>query len=147
LVGVEAESRYAGVSQRPAFLPKGACSVVSADRWETSSIHTHTPLHEREEDELRGFLADLAALSIPTPGNLALTVIANNPADNRYLECAVEGAAHLLAPLAGSSITLRIGQYLVPKPLVFRAKSGHNVHQIQNQIFTSIVAVFMPYLF
>jgi len=44
--------------------------------------------HGWPEDRLRAFLEDLAHLAILTPGALILTVIAADPPDNRYLECA-----------------------------------------------------------
>lgn len=40
--------------------------------------------------------AELAYLGIMTPGEITLNVVRNDPADNRYLECAVEGAADYL---------------------------------------------------
>ncbi len=65
--------------------------------------------HGWTEDELRAFLADLAALAIPTPGNLALTVIMDDPTDDRYLECAVEGAAHYI--VSGDRHLLALQEY------------------------------------
>ena len=42
---------------------------------------------------IRKFEAELAYLGIMTPGEITLNVVRNDPADNRYLECALEGAA------------------------------------------------------
>jgi predicted nucleic acid-binding protein len=41
-------------------------------------------------------VAELAYLGIMTPGEITLNIVRNDPADNRYLECAVEGAADYL---------------------------------------------------
>ena len=38
-------------------------------------------------------MAELAYLGIMTPGEITLNVVRNDTADNRYLECALEGAA------------------------------------------------------
>jgi putative PIN family toxin of toxin-antitoxin system len=46
--------------------------------------------------QIRAFVGELAHYAIRTPGALTLTVIQDDPADNRYLECAVEGAADFL---------------------------------------------------
>lgn len=65
--------------------------------------------HGWTEDELRAFLADLAALAIPTPGALTLAVVTDDPADDRYLECAVEGAAHYI--VSGDHHLLALQEY------------------------------------
>lgn len=49
--------------------------------------------HQWSEASLRTFLADLSTFAILTPGALHLEVITACPADDRYLECAVGGAA------------------------------------------------------
>jgi uncharacterized protein len=41
-------------------------------------------------------VAELSSLAIMTPGEITLNVVRSDPADNRYLECAVEGAADYL---------------------------------------------------
>jgi putative PIN family toxin of toxin-antitoxin system len=44
--------------------------------------------------QVREFLEDLASLAILTSGQLALTtVVAEDPSDDRYIECAIEGEA------------------------------------------------------
>jgi putative PIN family toxin of toxin-antitoxin system len=65
--------------------------------------------HGWTEDELRAFLAGLAVLAIPTPGSLALMVIADDPADDRYLECVVEGAADYI--VSGDRHLLELQEY------------------------------------
>lgn len=53
-------------------------------------------LHHWPRAKVREFAAELAYLGIMTPGEITLNVVRNDPADNRYLECAVEGAADYL---------------------------------------------------
>jgi putative PIN family toxin of toxin-antitoxin system len=43
--------------------------------------------------EIARFVDDLRQLALLTPGDLTLDVIREDPADNRYLECALEGQA------------------------------------------------------
>jgi putative PIN family toxin of toxin-antitoxin system len=47
--------------------------------------------HQWTAAKLQVFLEDLVSLAMMTPGKLTLNVITEDPADNRYLECAVEG--------------------------------------------------------
>ena len=49
--------------------------------------------HRWPQERIRLFMEDLAHLAILTPGERTLDVIAEDPSDNRYLECAVEGDA------------------------------------------------------
>jgi putative PIN family toxin of toxin-antitoxin system len=65
--------------------------------------------HGWSEAQMRAFLGELAHDAIRTPGALTLTVIQDDPADNRYLECAVEGAAHFL--VTGDRLLLNLGAY------------------------------------
>ena len=53
-------------------------------------------LHHWPRAKIREFVAELTYLGIMTPGEITLNVVRNDPADNRYLECAVEGAADYL---------------------------------------------------
>jgi hypothetical protein len=43
------------------------------------------------EEQLQIFLDDLSYIAILTPGTLTLAVITEDPPDDRYLECVVEG--------------------------------------------------------
>lgn len=52
--------------------------------------------HHWSETEIQAFLESLEALAILTPGQLRLDVIAADPSDDRYLECAIEGTATCL---------------------------------------------------
>jgi uncharacterized protein len=58
---------------------------------------------------MRSFVGELAQYAIRTPGALTLTVIEDDPADNRYLECAVEGGADFL--VTGDQLLLTLGAY------------------------------------
>jgi hypothetical protein len=53
-------------------------------------------LHHWPRTKIREFVAELAYLGIMAPGEITLSVVRSDPADNRYLECAVEGAADYL---------------------------------------------------
>lgn len=65
--------------------------------------------HRWSGKALREFIDDLAHLAILTPGELSLRVINEDPADNRYLECAVEGEAQYL--VSGDEHLVRLGTY------------------------------------
>lgn len=65
--------------------------------------------HEWPEERLRSFVEDLAHLAIMTPGELRLAVIAEDPPDNRYLECAIEGEAEYI--VSGDQHLLDLGEY------------------------------------
>jgi putative PIN family toxin of toxin-antitoxin system len=65
--------------------------------------------HRWPEEHLQRFLDDLAHLAIMTPGELTLAAIANDPPDNRYLECAVEGEAAYI--VSGDEDLLLLGIY------------------------------------
>jgi len=65
--------------------------------------------HRWSEERLQIFLDDLAHIAIPTPGGLTLTVITDDPSDNRYLECAVKGEAAYI--VSGDADLQRLGAY------------------------------------
>lgn len=65
--------------------------------------------HHWSETEIHAFMESLAALAILTPGELRLDVIEEDPTDDRYLECAVEGEAACL--VAGDRHLLKLGAY------------------------------------
>ena len=48
-------------------------------------------LHHWSRATIREFVAELAYLGIMTPGEITLNVVRTDPADNSYLECALEG--------------------------------------------------------
>ena len=65
--------------------------------------------HRWSEERLQTWLEDLARLALMTPGSLALAVIQDDPPDNRYLECAVEGEAAYL--VSGDRLLLSLGMF------------------------------------
>lgn len=68
-----------------------------------------TRRHRWSEEQLQGFLEDLAHLAIMTPGAAHLKVIAEDPPDDRYLECAIEGEAECI--VSGDQHLLALGEY------------------------------------
>lgn len=50
-------------------------------------------LHRWPRGKVEQFIVELGAVAILTPGEITLNVVRNDPDDNRYLECAVEGDA------------------------------------------------------
>jgi uncharacterized protein len=65
--------------------------------------------HRWSEERLRLWLEDFAYLALMTPGTLSLAVIQEDLPDNRYLECAVEGAAAYI--VSGDRLLLFLGIY------------------------------------
>jgi putative PIN family toxin of toxin-antitoxin system len=53
-------------------------------------------LHRWPRARVEEFVAEFGYLGIMTHGDLRLDVVRNDPADNRYLECALEGTADYL---------------------------------------------------
>lgn len=53
-------------------------------------------LHKYSPNEIRQFLEEIANSAVITPGKMSLSVIKNDPTDNKYLECAVEGKADFI---------------------------------------------------
>jgi hypothetical protein len=52
--------------------------------------------HRWPRTRVEEFVAEFGYLGIMTPGDLRLDIVRDDPADNRYLECAVEGTADYL---------------------------------------------------
>ena len=82
---------------------------------------------------------ELAYLGIMTPGEITLNVVRNDPADNRYLECAVEGAADYL--VTGGQDLLDLHEHggiriMSPKTLleVLRAHPERGAGQLPRKI-------------
>ena len=65
--------------------------------------------HGWSEAQMRSFVGELAQYALRTPGRLTLTVIVDDPPDNRYLECAVEGNAAFL--VTGDQLLLDLHGY------------------------------------
>lgn len=53
-------------------------------------------LHRRSPRWIKKFLLELAESATTTPGTLAVAVIENDPSDNIYLACALEGGADFI---------------------------------------------------
>jgi putative PIN family toxin of toxin-antitoxin system len=68
-----------------------------------------TRLHRWPRTRAEEFVAEFGYLGIMTPGDLRLDVVRDDPADNRYLECAVEGAADHL--VSGDQDLLDVQEY------------------------------------
>ena len=76
--------------------------------------------HRWSEQKIQLLLEDLSRLAILTPGKLSLAIIPDDPSDNRYVECAVEGHANYL--VSGDDHLLKLGafqQVLIVTPRVF----------------------------
>src|SRR5262249_377254 len=65
--------------------------------------------HGLPEKEIEAFLAHLIPLGVITPGRLSLSVVADDPTDDRYIECAVEGGADYI--VSGDAHLLRLRRY------------------------------------
>lgn len=65
--------------------------------------------HRWSEERLRLFLDDLSHLAMHTPGEITLAVVQDDPPDNRYLECAVEGEAAYI--VSGDRLLLDLREY------------------------------------
>ncbi len=57
-------------------------------------------------EQAREFVENVAKIAILTPGKVRLHVVAEDPADDRYLECAAEGDAEYL--VSGDAHLLRL---------------------------------------
>lgn len=65
--------------------------------------------HQWPPSRICTFLTDLASIAISTPGDLHLEVITECPADNRYLECTIEGTADYI--VSGNRHLLSVDVY------------------------------------
>jgi uncharacterized protein len=76
--------------------------------------------HRWSERKIQTFLQDLSRLTIVTPGKLSLAIIADDPSDDRYVECAVEGEADYL--VSGDKHLLNLGahkDFMIVRPREF----------------------------
>ncbi|HPL66813.1 MAG TPA: hypothetical protein PLG94_09790 [Smithellaceae bacterium] len=55
--------------------------------------------HGKSSEYLDLFIKRLRSISMMTEGNFGVDAIQNDPADNRYLECAVRGKPILSSPV------------------------------------------------
>jgi len=65
--------------------------------------------HQWTKEEIDCFLAGLGELATITPGELEVKAITDDPDDNMYLACAVEGEADYI--VSGDRHLLRLGTY------------------------------------
>jgi len=65
--------------------------------------------HQWTNEEIERFVDDLEELPIVTPGKLVVKAIADDPDDNMYLACAIEGEADYI--VSGDQHLLRLGAY------------------------------------
>jgi putative PIN family toxin of toxin-antitoxin system len=65
--------------------------------------------HGWSRREILAFVRELEDLAVVTPGQVELSVIREDPDDNRYLECAVEGRAEYI--VSGDRHLLALGTY------------------------------------
>jgi uncharacterized protein len=65
--------------------------------------------HGMSDNEIKEWIDDLAHLAVLVPGQITVTVIIEDPADDRYLECALEGEAECI--VSGDQHLLRLNRY------------------------------------
>jgi len=76
--------------------------------------------HRWPRPRVEEFVAEFGYLGIMTPGDLRLDIVRDDPSDNRYLECAVEGMADYL--VSGDQDLLEVQEYagvLIVTPKTF----------------------------
>ncbi len=66
--------------------------------------------HGMQVEEIKVFLDTLSRTAYLTAGTLAVDVISEDPSDNKYLACAVEGRASYI--ISGDRHLLGLGRYL-----------------------------------
>jgi hypothetical protein len=65
--------------------------------------------HGMSDIKIEGWIDDLAHLAVLVPGKIAVTMITEDPADDRYLECALEGEAESI--VSGDQHLLKLKRY------------------------------------
>jgi uncharacterized protein len=74
--------------------------IMSEDiRSEIHRVLTYPKIAKRlvcSPEELASFIDRLGAVAVMTPGSLMVNVIADDPSDNKYLACAMEGKADFI---------------------------------------------------
>ncbi len=65
--------------------------------------------HGWSDAQVLEFVEDVTGLAILVPGELRLAVVSEDPSDDRYLECAVEGEAGDV--VSGDRHLVRLAQY------------------------------------
>jgi len=64
--------------------------------------------HGWSQAEILEFVEDVASVAIVVPGQLRLEVVAEDPSDDRYLECALEGGTGYI--VSGDRHLVGLGQ-------------------------------------
>jgi putative PIN family toxin of toxin-antitoxin system len=65
--------------------------------------------HGLEKQELKEFISDLLSIMSLVEGKKAIQLIAEDPADNNYLSCAVDAKADFI--VSGDTHLLNLGEY------------------------------------
>ncbi len=65
--------------------------------------------HGLEKQELKEFISDLLSIMSLVEGKKAIELIAEDPADNNYLSCAVDAKADFI--VSGDTHLLNLGEY------------------------------------
>ena len=66
-------------------------------------------IHKKSPEEIDLFLEELAVLSFSTPEKLSLSIVVDDPTDDKYLVAALEGEARFI--VTGDSDLLKIREY------------------------------------
>jgi len=66
-------------------------------------------IHKKSTEEIDLFLEDLEVLAFVATEKLALSLVANDPSDNKYLEAAIEGEAKYI--VTGDNHLLELREY------------------------------------
>ena len=61
------------------------------------------------DNEIKEWIDDLAHLAVLMPGQFTVSAIIEDPADDRYLECALEGEAECI--VSGDQHLLKLNRY------------------------------------
>ena len=78
--------------------------------------------HGWTESQIAEFIRHLQGLAMVTPGKLVFSAVTQDPSDNRYLECAVEGEADCI--VSGDRHLLSLGEFRgieIVRPVEFLA--------------------------
>jgi uncharacterized protein len=84
--------------------------------------------HGMSDSEIKEWIDDLAHLAVLVPGQITVAVIIEDPADDRYLECALEGEAESI--VSGDQHLLKLKRYehidvLTPRAFLEVLKGQH----------------------
>jgi putative PIN family toxin of toxin-antitoxin system len=87
--------------------------------------------HGWDETQVDVFLEGVWAAAIPTPGTTAIEDVPDDPSDNKYLACALEGSAQYL--ITGDQHLLRLdpwrGIHIIPPAVFLETVLKRELHQ------------------